>query len=38
MSPAAGQQTIAHPALSARTTVPCPAWQTTASHAGIVRA
>ena len=38
MSPAAGRPRPARPLASARTSVPCPAWQTTASHNGIVRA
>jgi hypothetical protein len=37
MSPIAGQATTAHPEESARTSVPCPAWQTTTSQRGIVR-
>ena len=38
MSPAAGHPTTGTPLASARTTVPCPAWHTTAAHCGIVRA
>jgi hypothetical protein len=38
MSPIAGQATTAQPEASARTSVPCPAWQTTTSQKGIVRA
>jgi hypothetical protein len=38
MSPAAGHATTGAPLASARASVPCPAWQTTASHSGIVRA
>ncbi|HYH58195.1 MAG TPA: hypothetical protein VD790_03085 [Thermoleophilaceae bacterium] len=38
MSPAAGQATSGTPLASARTTVPCPAWHTTAAQCGSVRA
>src|SRR4051794_3292165 len=37
MSPAAGTHTGTQPPRSASATVPCPAWQTTASQRGIVR-
>src|SRR5205085_2781110 len=37
MSPPAGHATTGTPAASARTSVPCPAWQTTAAQRGIVR-
>jgi hypothetical protein len=37
MSPTAGQATTAQPEASARTSVPCPAWQTTTSQWGMVR-
>ena len=36
MSPPAGQTTTPHPHASARTSVPCPPWQTTRSHDGMV--
>ena len=38
MSPACGHATTGTPLASDRATVPWPAWQTTASHSGIVRA
>jgi hypothetical protein len=38
MSPAMGQATTAQPLESARASVPWPAWQTTTSQDGIVRA
>src|SRR5919197_976579 len=37
MSPATGHATTGAPDASARTTVPCPAWHTTAAQRGIVR-